>query len=462
MQAGSGQRVFESPEKLIGGLVARLRNHALTDSLLICLPPLLALTYLAADLYTAGFIGPWLLLVLSLVAAGILLAAGVILYRPLVPSLRSAAGLLDARAGAKDRFMTLATIDTAAFSPVLVNRLRQEAAGLSNRIEFQSEFPYKIKPSFYRSLLLSALAALLLHLFLPIVQSRVTPIPIPERIRELARQMAERPRLSELARGLKTLANKFEDPKVSRPEQQTSVQEMQKKIAEQQKKEPGKDERDVLGQASSTLKSLDQQTGDGQEQRKDQEKGGGGSIQSNLPQEGKGESKQSQGNGGDNKGERDAQLNKDMQQGQSAQGDPREQASERNQQTKGDDKNRQGDPNKADGDKSKETTGKREDQSQQPGGKSKASDETPKGMPPSDRLAGEGGKDGIKNPRYVTVQLPDEATPDAKGNPTGSKEAKGGKSRTTLPTSNVPLPARIPDAPSEVQQMPLEYRGMIR
>src|SRR5262249_13901567 len=134
----------------------------------------------------------------------------------------------------------------------------------------------------------------------------------------------------------------------------------------------------------------------------------------------------------------------------------------KNQQTKGDDKNRQEDPNKSDGDKSKETAGKREDQSQQPGGKSKASDETPKGMPPSDRLAGQGDKEGVKNARYVTVQLPDEAVSDTNGNPTGSREVKGGRSRTTLPTSNAPLPAHVPDAPSEVQQMPLEYRGMIR
>src|SRR5438552_17415080 len=117
MQAGSGQRGFESPEKLIGGLVARLRNHAFRDSLLICFPPLIALTYLAGYLYSVGFIDPWILLLVSLVAAGILLGAGVILYRPLVPSLRSAAGLLDARAEAKDRFVTLATIDTAAYSP---------------------------------------------------------------------------------------------------------------------------------------------------------------------------------------------------------------------------------------------------------------------------------------------------------------------------------------------------------
>jgi hypothetical protein len=464
MQTVSGQRGLESPEKLISGLVARLRNHAFRDSLLICLPPVFALTYLAGYLYHAAFISEWILLLFSLVAAGILLAAGVLLYRPLVPSMRSAAGLLDDRAGAKDRFVTLATIEPAACAPLLVSRLRQEAAGLLNRIEIQREFPYKIKPSFYRSLLVSAVVLLLLHLFLPIVQSRITPIPAPERIRELARKMAERPRLSELARGLHTLANKFEDPKVSQAEQQALVQELRKKIEEQQKKESGKDERDLLGQASSTLKGLDQQSGNGQDQRKDQEKGGG-SIQSNLPQEGQGEAKQSQGNGGDNKGELKAQLNKEMQQGESAQGDAkgdaRGQSSEKNQQTKGDDKSRQGDPNKPDGDKSKETAGKREGQSEEPGGKSKASEETPKGTPPSDRLGGQ-GKEGIKNPRYVTVQLPDEPAADSKGKPVAGKESSAGRSRTTLPVSNVPLPAHIPDAPTEVQQMPLEYRGMIR
>jgi hypothetical protein len=31
-----------------------------------------------------------------------------------------------------------------------------------------------------------------------------------------------------------------------------------------------------------------------------------------------------------------------------------------------------------------------------------------------------------------------------------------------VPVSNVPLPPYVPNAPSEKQQVPIEYRGMIR
>ncbi len=42
------------------------------------------------------------------------------------------------------------------------------------------------------------------------------------------------------------------------------------------------------------------------------------------------------------------------------------------------------------------------------------------------------------------------------------KESKGGKARTQVPVSNVPLPAHVPNAATEKQQVPIEYRGMIR
>jgi hypothetical protein len=42
------------------------------------------------------------------------------------------------------------------------------------------------------------------------------------------------------------------------------------------------------------------------------------------------------------------------------------------------------------------------------------------------------------------------------------EDAKGNRVGTKVPVSNVPLPAHVPDAPTEKQHMPLEYRGMIR
>ena len=45
---------------------------------------------------------------------------------------------------------------------------------------------------------------------------------------------------------------------------------------------------------------------------------------------------------------------------------------------------------------------------------------------------------------------------------TASKQSKDPKAYPKVPVSNVPLPAHVPDAPTEKQQLPLEYRGIIR
>ena len=96
-------------------------------------------------------------------------------------------------------------------------------------------------------------------------------------------------------------------------------------------------------------------------------------------------------------------------------------------------------------------------------GKEQASEQPPpSGAPPAERYypAGE-GKEGIKGARYVTVQLPEEII-DSKGESRTTRESKSGRRRSQVPVSNVPLPAHIPNAPTEKQQMPIEYRGMIR
>ena len=92
------------------------------------------------------------------------------------------------------------------------------------------------------------------------------------------------------------------------------------------------------------------------------------------------------------------------------------------------------------------------------------SEETPQGEPPAERFhkPGEQGKDGVKGARYVTVQLPEEIAADTKGEGTLSKQSKEANAYPKGPVSNIPLPARVPDAPAEKQQLPLEYRGIIR
>jgi len=193
-----------------------------------------------------------------------------------------------------------------------------------------------------------------------------------------------------------------------------------------------------------------QQVASGNEQQKDQQKGAGG-IQSNLPQQGQGESKQNQGGSGDSKSDSSAQLSPDLQQGKSGQGNPKEPGLEKNQQQGDAQKNNQPDPNRPGKEQNKEQMGKTQGGSKEGAGREKASEEPPpQGAPPADRFYQTGeGKDGIKGARYVTVQLPEEIAADAKGESRTTKESKGGKARTQVPVSNVPLPAHVPNAATE-------------
>jgi hypothetical protein len=453
----------DGPEKLVYRLSAQLRNYVLWDALLVFSPPGVAAIYLVVYLFRASWFGPLGFFLMIVIAASAGLLAVLVRYRPSIPSASSAARLVDQRAGAQDRFLTLATIAPSQSVPAFVSRLRIEAAEFQSRIELKRDFPYQIKRSFYWSLLASLSAALLFQLLLPVVHSITHPVPASERLRELAEKMTQRPRLSELARGLQSLATKLEEPKISPQEKQSLVREMQKKVEEQQRNPQQKDNQDLLGEASSTLQGLEQ-SGSGRNQREDQEKGSGG-IKSNLPQEGQGEGKQSQGKGGDSKSDQSAQLGKETDSGKSTQAAPQDQSQESNRQKTGDGKANQPDSNKPDPSQTKEATGKAAGNAAEFGGKSKTSEEIPRGAPPAERFnpAGEGGKEGIKGAGYVTVQLPEELAADAKGESTVKREGgRDGKVRPKLPVSNVPLPAHLPDAPTEKQPLPLEYRGMIR
>ena len=219
----------------------------------------------------------------------------------------------------------------------------------------------------------------------------------------------------------------------------------------------------MLAQAQSDLTDRQQeQSAGGQEQQKDQQSGGG-NLQSNLQKEGQGEGKQSQGSGGEGKGESSAQANKDMQQGKQAWGNPKEAGQEKNQMAQGDGKGNQPDPNQPGKEPNKNQPDKNPGGAKDGSGKNQASEQPPQGAPPSERFYKTGeGKDGLKGARYVTVQLPEEVAAESKGESAATKESKGGRARPQVPVSNTPLAAHVPNAPSEKQQMPIEYRGIIR
>jgi hypothetical protein len=459
MRISSHPRGQEPPEQRLGRLAARLRNHVLWDALLIFSPPLLVSIYLAAYLYRAAWIAQPTLALFSIAIIGAVLIAVIARYRPLMPSLPYAARLVDEKSKAQDRFLTLATIEAALWPPALIERVRSEAAALLDRIDFKIEFPYRVKRSFYWSLAASVFIALIFHLWLALPGPRVGRTSPDEQVRQLAEKMALRPNLSALSRNLQVLAAKLRDPSVPDREKQTSIQQSLEEVEEQQKKEQDQKNRELLGETSSTLRGLEQQSSGTQEREAEK---GGGDIQSNLPQEGQGEGKQSQGNGGDSQSEINPQPSKDMQQGKTAGGDPKQQGVEKSQQNQGEGKNNQPNPSKS------EQSPGTEEKTQGGGGQERSaksrSDEIPQGPPPPERFhkPGEEGQGGIKGAGYVTVQLPEEIAGDAQGQGTTTKESKSTKARAKVPVSNVPLPAHVPDAPAEKQQLPLEYRGIIR
>jgi hypothetical protein len=463
MQVESLSADRDSPEALVARLARQLRQHGLWDLLLMILPPLLAAAYCLATLYRVGWLSAAASVIALSAAAGLTLVPVVGFCRRQAPPTRIAAGLMDERAAASDRFITLSTIEPAAAPASMVSRLRAEAATFLARVQLRRDFPYRVKRSFYWSFFGSLVVALLFRLFLPLVDAAVNPPSAPERLRALAARMAERPRLSALARQLQALATKAENPKTAEEEKQAAVQRLQKEIAREQN-QPGQNDadRDLLSDAASTLEAMKQQTGNGQPQEQSQN-GGGGDVRSNVPQEGEQKASSSAG-GGDAKGEGDAQPNKQSQSGEASRGEPKQQAAGADQRKEGEGKPERDDSSDSGRDKNQELAGKMQGDREDKGGKSKASEEIPQSPPPADRLSrpGEQGKEGIKGARYVTVQLPEEAMANGKGERGGTVDAKGNRVGQKQPASNVPLPAHLPDAPNEKQHVPLEYRGMIR
>ena len=451
------------PETAVLRLKAHLGNHALWDALLILVPPVLASLCAAYLLAHGAWVKPLVSTVIAMLAIGIGALAVTLRYRKRIPKLSQTAQLIDQHAGAKDHFLTLATIDPANCSEPLLSRLQRDAEDLTGRIRLKRDFPYKVKTPTYWSAGSSLILVLLMYLVLLPLGAMFYPLAASQRLRELAEKMAQAPRLKELAEQLKSLAAKLEDEKPQPAEQQAAVQELKQKIAEQQKKPDEKNNRDLLSQAADELKGAEQQqSASGQEQQKNQSQGGG-NLQSNLPKEGEGEGKQSQGSGGDGQGKMSAQLSQELDQGKSAAGNPKEPGPDKNQQHHGDAKGNQPDPNRPGKEPNQDKSEKGQGYSKEGSGKNQASEEPPQSAPPAERFyqAGE-GKDGLKGARYVTVQLPEEVAADGKGESKATKAGTGNRARSQVPVSNVPLPAHVPNAATEKQQMPIEYRGIIR
>lgn len=449
-------------EILLDRLAAKLNQHALWNTLLLIVPPFGAAIYALAMLFGGGAIDPWAIAIIVVLSLAGAITAATLYYRRCAPTIPKVAELADRQSGAKDHFLTLATLPSGTYPVSFILRLRRESSAFGNRIEIKRDFPYKIQRSAYGSIGASVLAVLLIYLVTPMVSAGSRVVPVQTRLRQLAQEMAKKPELKSLASQLEALAVKLEDPKASRQEKQQLAQEIEKKIEEQQKQEETKDSHNLLGEAAGAVEGAEQQVASAKQSPKEQQKGGGG-IQSNLPQKGEGESNESPGAGA-GKGDSKTESNSDLQQGNAGTPKPNEPAQDKNSQQGETTDRKQTDPNQANKDPSKEQAGKTQGGSKEGAGKQQASDQPPpQGVAPADRLYPSGeGKQGLQGAGYVTVQLPEEIAAEGKFESRPSKDSKGGRSRLQTPVSNVPLPAHIPNAASEKQQLPLEYRGMIR
>jgi hypothetical protein len=117
----------------------------------------------------------------------------------MIPKPARAAQMIDERAGAKDHFLTLATIDPAQCPESLHARLRRETDQFADRVELKHDFPYQPKRSAFWSVSVSLIVALLVYFLLPVVVPMLNPPSVQQQLREVAEKIAQAPRLKELS-----------------------------------------------------------------------------------------------------------------------------------------------------------------------------------------------------------------------------------------------------------------------
>jgi len=438
------------PDKLVGRLVSHLKRHLLWDSLLIFFPPLVVFFYVGVFLYRSALIPQQALIFAAAIAVGVAWLMAILRYRPMAPTARLAARLIDDRVQGKDRFVTLATIDPAAFASFLVARLRHEAAGLLHRTDLRKDFPYRLKRSFFASLIGSLVSVLLFHLILEIGPYFAPRGPAGKELALIARELSRVPRFSELARSVEALAVRLREPGRSSQERsliQNALAKVEAQLAAEQAQ--GGSLRALLSRAADALRGLEQGDDGSQE-----EKAGGG-LKSNLPEQGG--DRRKAGQGGEGEGEAGVTLSdsKDPQGGKSAEKGTQEAGKRGAGKEQG-----LGDRPGKDKEKRSDIGGMAKGEVQGKGTKDQG-EEIPRGATPDRFLQpGEQAEKGVKGARFVSVQLPEE---EAGGSMGEGRSGKGRGLRPKVPVSNVPL--RRPDSPgvpSEKQPLPLEYRALIR
>jgi hypothetical protein len=441
------------PEKIIDRVRDRLAIHALWQAVLFYLPPLLAFYYVIFFLHRFGWLdadevmlaGAALLIVASLLAVG--------RSRSLAPSRQFAARLIDYRAEGEDRFVTLATIDSLASPPALLTRLKAEAASLQSRIEFKRDFPFRVRRSFLNSCIGSLIAILIFHLLLELAPLLKSNSGESIDLTILSRQLAQFPGLEKLAESLKILAARLEDSALSNEEKRSLIEELRKQVNEQlagAEQGSGRGE-ELLRRTANQLNGVEEGLGSGQGQGQ----GAGGNQAQSSGQRGGG-----QGAADGGQGEKQSGLKTPT---------PSSGTAEKNipglTQLAGQQEEKQ--PGEGAGGKDG-----RQDQGsglgrgpkenlESKGSQGRTDEKSSETTPQRFLRPGDQGQAGLKDSRFVTVQLPEEETGSERGGGAGERKRK--ISGAKPPVGNLPLSRPDqPNATPEKQMLPLEYRGMIR
>ncbi|MBI2351922.1 MAG: hypothetical protein HYV00_10700 [Deltaproteobacteria bacterium] len=439
------------PETFVVRLASHLKRHALWDALLWFFPPLLVFSSIVIFLYHSAWVGRETLIVAGAPFVGLALLMGFLRFRAVAHSRRAAAHLIDERVEGKDRFITLATIQPSLCPPFLLARLRREASGLMRHLDLAGDFPYRIKRSFFQSLIGSLSVLLLVLLFQQIGSISAPPAPHGNELAVLAQRLSQIPRFSELARSLEVLATRMRDQGLSAAEKRSLIREVLERVESQlaAERQLGGAANDLLNQAAGALRGMEQGLEKGQGQ-------GAGGLKNDQTGEGKGRGKDSGQKGSEKEqGELSALEIKEQKGGQPARGERQEMGRKQAGKNPGG-----GEKDESGKEKSNEVKGMGKEEA---GGKGSKYME---GEIPSGKTAerflrpGEQGEKGIKGARFITVELPEE---EAGGSTGEGGVGKRRGFRPKVPISNAPLrPPDSPDAAPEKQPLPLEYRGLIR
>ncbi|MGH7765836.1 MAG: hypothetical protein ACREQP_00135 [Candidatus Binatia bacterium] len=442
--------LVSEPEKIIGVVRHRLALHALWQAVLFFLPPLLAFYYMIFFLHRFEWLASDAVLVAG---ASLLVVASVSVvarFRSLAPSERVVARLIDDKAAGEDRFVTLATIEPMASPPVLLSRLKREAAALLARIEFKRDFPFRVSRSFLNSCIASLIAIVLFHLSMELAPLLHPNSRDGDDLALVGEELARFPGLEKLAERVKAAATQIQDPAISDEEKRSAIEELRRQISQQlagSERASGRRE-ELLSQAKNQLSGLEDGLGSGQGRRK----GTGG--QSSDQHEGKGQGT----------GEGDAA---EKQSGKGPHTPPGAAEKTISETTKPTGQQHEkparelGGTERAQGDDTGSGSGRGPNENlESKTGKGPQDGKNPETTPQPSLRPGDRGQ-ALKNSRFVTVQLPEEqaASTTAGGTSDGKRAASGSRP----PVGNLPLARpEQPNAAMEKQMLPLEYRGMIR